>query len=1534
LAAAPKLTDDESARAPSSPLDTGDASARAQAEATAQDRLAPTDEVAPSARLLLRGGAVLIVIFQAAYLAEDFTVSPAIYAATRNLHLLNIVIGVLTFAATFTRLVPRFWREVCVAICAVLIVSTTMVGMESASFEPLFVSIVALVIGVGTLAPWEGRWQASIGWVGIVCFYLLESRFPGRDPHASMHWIGLLMVIAVAQANTRLQRGYRRQIADKIAALQEQHRELRKQMAISDRFASERESALHRLSESEATLRQIFDASLDWIHVMDPAADKFVTVNAAFAEALGITREQLLAIRPSQTGKWDDPAKLEQFSCQLREQGSVRNFETSHTGPGGRRRDILISSTIITVDAKANVLSFVRDISEIKETERRLRESEEKFRQIFEKSADIVVVSNLQSGVILEVNDQFVQRSGATREEVIGRSILDFGFFPDHNIREAFFNQVREAGYVQNHEILMRRVGADAPVPVLVSAVMVKLNGQDCAITVVRSITDIKLAERKLRESEATLRKILESSPDAVCIHDTRGRYIQVNREFERLMGFTREQCIGKTFWELGIWPDRQRADLFGDAVLKNGEMRNVQADFRTADGRMVASLISGVMVDLDGQPCCMTITRDISDLRAAELKLKESEATLRRIFESGLDPMTILDLSTRTLIDVNPEFCRFHGVNREEIIGRTDLEVGVWANLEERDEFGHRLHDGAVRNMAVTLQTHDGRQIPCLISAVVIELGGRRCCVSTTRDISERLDAERSLRESQAALRKIVDSVADPLTVTDMSGIYLDVNDAFVATTEYSREEVIGKRIWEVPLTDWSTANLNGIVELLEKGVVRNTESVLRTKSGREIPVLTSVVLMELNGKRCGLTIARDISERKEQELKLKQSEQYFRTLIESSSDVVLVVDYAGDIRFVGGAGRAELGYSGEEVIGTTGFQLVHPDNLSEQAELTRWTFQNPEKIARSEARIRAADGHWVECEFMGRATTDPNGNPILITTMRNITERKRAEQELAKARDQALAASKAKSEFLSSMSHEIRTPMNAILGMSDLMAETELTPEQRRCLDTVISNGTALLELINSILDLAKVESGRISLEKVAFDVVELTEKVADTLAVRAHGKGLELALRFAANLPRVVIGDPLRIRQVLINLIGNAIKFTEAGQVLIEVEPASEVPGSLKFSVRDSGIGIPADQLATIFSAFTQADSSTTRRYGGSGLGLAIVDRLVTLMGGHVHAESTPRQGSVFYFTVQLEVPVSSAVETHSGTDSALQGQRVLIVDDNATCRAIAREILAAGGALVVETDSGAAGLRAFEDALHAGSPFALLVVDSLMPEMGGIEMLQRLAKSSPSDTPVVMMMRSTGLARKLTPLQGLGTMSYIVKPLKQRELLAKAEEAFATDRFPRTVASSSTGDSPMPGELGIVTRPLHVLLADDSPDNRMLIRAYLKKTPHSLDEVENGKMALERFIAGKYDVVLMDIQMPVLDGYSAVRLIREWETDQHRPRTPIIALTASALDDAVRRAKDAGCDMHVSKPVKKATLLEAIAGSIEAAEAALG
>jgi len=548
-------------------------------------------------------------------------------------------------------------------------------------------------------------------------------------------------------------------------------------------------------------------------------------------------------------------------------------------------------------------------------------------------------------------------------------------------------------------------------------------------------------------------------------------------------------------------------------------------------------------------------------------------------------------------------------------------------------------------------------------------------------------------------------------------------------------------------------------------------------------------------------------------------------------------------------------------------------------------------------------------------------DGRPCALTAARDISD-------LVAAREAALAASRAKSEFLSIMSHEIRTPMNAILGMADLIGESDLNFEQRRYLDTILSNGNALLELINSILDLAKVESGRLSLESVEFDVIELTERAADTLAVRAHEKGVELAVRFAPDMPALLSGDPHRLRQILTNLIGNAIKFTKQGEVVVSAERNTDPmrPGNFLFSVRDTGIGIPADKIDNIFSIFTQADTSTTRKFGGSGLGLAIVERLAALMGGGVWVESELGRGSTFHFTAQLKESEAASHKSFGFDGLELRNAPVLVMGENRVARNIVAELIGAAGGIVAEADCEAAARAVLATAMRHGNQVRIIFGDGEMKAADGYDILARMKSFAP-DAALVMLTNSYGLPAKLRRMRQCGIRHYCTKPIKRHEFRSVIAEALSK------CAGSQPKSHPKPAALSttvpaaITDRPLKILLADDSPDNRLLIRAYTKKTPYQLVEAENGQIAVDRFISdGAYDVVLMDIQMPVLDGYSAVRAIRKWEAEKgHRP-TPIIALTASALEEDVRRAKAAGCDMHVSKPVKKSTLLESVARAI--------
>jgi PAS domain S-box-containing protein len=669
------------------------------------------------------------------------------------------------------------------------------------------------------------------------------------------------------------------------------------------------------------------------------------------------------------------------------------------------------------------------------------------------------------------------------------------------------------------------------------------------------------------------------------------------------------------------------------------------------------------------------------------------------------------------------------------------------------------------------------------------------------------------------------------------------------------------------------------------------------------------------------------------QQNLRLADNEAALRKAFDSILDPLFIVDLQTQRYIViNDEFLAASGFTREETIGRKWRELNIWFDL-ESAERLFDRVVSDLKVRNEEICVRGQDGLPMPA-LVSSVVLELGGRQCALFMARDISKIKETQRQLESASTAALAASKAKSEFLSSMSHEIRTPMNAILGTADLLSETSLNSEQRRYVGTLVSNGGALLELINSVLDLARMESGRLSLEATPFDLVELVEKTVETLAVRADEKQLELAIRFAPGVPTRLVGDPLRLRQVLTNLLGNAIKFTETGEVIVDVEKDStaEKPGHLRFAVSDTGIGIGPEKLANVFSAFTQADSSTTRKYGGSGLGLAIVERLVGLMRGRVWAESTPGQGSTFFFTAEFELDDARPADDHAAPRD-LGGLRILIADDNQTSREIIADLLGHEGAMVTQAACAADGLHAIENATKGRVPFDLLLIDQCMPGMDGLEMLRAVRAQIGTLPHAILMVKANVFSADRSRMLEVGLRHYIFKPIRRGELYTAISDALGGGADPKAPPENHSLAAIEPPSAHD-PRALSILVVDDSPDNRLIVKAFLQKTPFQIDEAENGERAVTKIKNNRYDLVLMDIQMPVLDGFAATRAVREWESENEIRAVPIIALTASALDEDVARAREAGCNLHVSKPLKKKTLLNAIARLTGASDSSPG
>jgi len=767
---------------------------------------------------------------------------------------------------------------------------------------------------------------------------------------------------------------------------------------------------------------------------------------------------------------------------------------------------------------------------------------------------------------------------------------------------------------------------------------------------------------------------------------------------------------------------------------------------------------------------------------------------------------------------------------------------------------------------------------------------------------------AERRASQSEGNLRRIIECAPDVIAVNRYSdGRFILLNREF--EKRFESRDALGQTPVEANLKVPRSVMKRVMSDLAQAGVVRDVEFDYRRRNGTLQNYLVSCILAELNSEKCVITFARDITAIKEIEGKLREREAMMRKIFDDSSDPMIVVDAASNT-FVN-VNQAYLRFTGltnkEDLIGERPSRFLPRETIRQIDELLKRDGQ----VLNREFEFPDKDGKLVPM-LLSISTMELGGRLHYVTIARDITA-------LVHAREAALAASKAKSEFLSSMSHEIRTPMNAVLGMAELLADTELSSEQRRYLNVMVANGNSLLELINSILDLAKIEAGRLQMEKTEFDLTDLVEKAISTFGIRAHGKGLELAARIEPGVPGWLTGDPLRLRQILINLLGNAVKFTEIGQIILEVAkaPGAQSPGYLMFTVADTGIGIPPDKLPQIFSSFEQADSSTTRKYGGSGLGLAIVKRLTELMGGQLTVKSELGKGSRFSFTAQFGLAPRILSPSVAQVPLSLTGYRVLVVDDNTINRLIVREMMAGCGAEIEEAESGEQALDAVINGVR--HPYQIILLDVRMPGIDGLEVARRIRAADLPLEPIILMLCSDDVQPQLARLKELQLGTYLVKPITRKQLFEAIRRQLGNaDRHGEYLTPDSrTGET-----ISNANDAMRILVAEDSPDNRLLIQAFLRREPHQVDFAENGRVAVDRFIEHPYDLVFMDVQMPELDGLDATRMIREWEKKHGMRSAFIIALTASVLDEDVKRTLASGCSAHIGKPLAKQAILDAV------------
>ncbi|MDB5323472.1 MAG: domain S-box protein [Phycisphaerales bacterium] len=1215
----------------------------------------------------------------------------------------------------------------------------------------------------------------------------------------------------------------------------------------------------------------------------------------------------------------------------------------------------LLTSTMICILSEAMYRAQRRLLAQERQrANEALRENEERFRQLAENIHEIFWIRDAKDGELIYLSPGY--------EDIWGRTVQSLHDSPDSALesihpddRDKARQRMEQQRRGESTDAELRIVRPDGSIRWIRSRGF-PIKDQDGGLSrtagLAEDITQRKEIEHSLRQSEARLHRMLDSLPAAAYTCDADGLITYFNERAAEVWGRSPklnhpdDRYCG-SFRLFDVEGKLIPHDQCGMAVAmrEKREIKGIEVVIERADGsrRNVLAHISPTWGSEGQIAGAVNVVVDITDRKRTEKALKESEERFRTLAKATNDAVWDWDLDTNKVWWSEGIFTLFGHVleqgsaepawwlERVHPDDRRAVEAFFFDVVRGRelswvDEYRFRSADGSYKDVydrGYVIRDGDGRAIR-MIGAML--------------DITARKRAEESLRESEERFRGTFENAAVGIANIDFEGRWLRVNQRLCDIVGRTREELLQTTFQEITYPDDLSVSFEQFTPFTrgERNDYAYQKRYVRKDGSLVWVEIFGTLQRDAAGKPAyAIAMIQDISERKRLEQELRESEHRWRSLTEALPQLVWTATPDGACDYFSTQWTDHTGVPERGLLGWSWLETLHPDDRKATQQAWTAAIQGPGAYD-VEYRVRRSDGAYRWFKTRGAPIRDSAGGIFKwFGTCTDITDAKTAEEELRLAKEAAESANRAKDEFLANVSHEIRTPMNAILGLTTLVLGTRLNDGQRHSLTTVKSAANNLLGIINDLLDFSKIEAGKLELDATDFSLRAALGDTLRALAIRAHQKGLELASNVQPDVPDYLVGDAGRLRQVLLNLVGNAIKFTEKGEVVVEVNTDADTPSvngdvHLLFTVRDTGIGIPRDKQATIFRAFEQEDSSTTRKYGGTGLGLTIAAQLAELMGGKITVESEPGRGSLFSITTRFGR--SSKREALIGairSPDPLNDLRVLIVDDNFTNRHILEEWLQNWRMRPVAVGDGAAALDAVRSAAAAGTPYPLVLLDGRMPDTDGLtlagEMRQRVDVSS--STRIVLLSsddRTINIARS----REMGISAHLLKPVQQSELLeairnvmsrTTEETAPATTAGPTQVADRAP---PVPA-----TPPLRILVAEDNEFNVTLLNELFALRGHHVHVAGDGREALALAMGGAFDLLLLDIHMPEMDGFEVVQAIRERERTTGR-HLPVIAFTARSGKTDRERCLAAGMDDFLSKPIQADALWAVIDRNVAA------